>query len=543
VIESDLKANLRQAENHDVSVNVLLAPHIFPDWAYEEWPDLKADEPGHFIDYVIDHPKARELLAAHIRTAVPAMADFESLHSIGLSNEPGYRSTSDRWTQADWPAYLQERYDSIGALNETYGSDFGSFDAVPAGKNNLDPHPRTYDWMQFNNERFTAFHEWMANIVKEEAPDVPVHAKIMGHAIERRNSLIHNGIDPERFAAVTDINGNDDHVWPDKTPGMYPEYVGFYDLQTSFQEAPVYNSENHLIRNEDANYEPDMADHLRLSHWQGAIHRQGASTMWLWERTYDLEAHGGQAGSILNRPDGVAAIGHTTLDMNRLGAEIAALQDVPAAVGVLYSPAANVFAEGYQAALDKAYRGFSYEGKRVGFVSERQIRDGALAEYESIVLPAASHIQRETAAPLARAAAGDTTVVTIGDPPARDTRDRPLPEGPRATLADNVDRLAADAGRTRVRTALRERLREQGLQPVRVTGSGGSPLSHVEYRSATHDGRLLVNVANYTSESVTVQVRHTEGSLTNGRELIADTATGTSYRLDGRAPALLSFEP
>ena len=48
------------------------------------------------------------------------------------------------------------------------------------------------------------------------------------------------------------------------------------------KDAPVFNSENHVIFDREMRYIPP--EHVRAALWQEAIHGQSATTIWVWER-------------------------------------------------------------------------------------------------------------------------------------------------------------------------------------------------------------------------------------------------------------------
>jgi hypothetical protein len=547
VIDNDSHKHLQRAAEHDVAVSMMVSTHQFPQWAIEHWPEIASDNPGPFLKTVIDHPKARELFEVFLRTVVREIKDYESLHSITLSNEPTYSSESDQWTQEEWAAYLRAEYADLDELNAVYDSDYDSFDAVPAGASEMDPHPRTLDWSRFNNDRFAEWHAWLAETIHDEAPDVPVHAKIMGKTLRRRRDLINWGVDPEEFARqVPGYNGNDNGATPGidankESSGTLLDYVAFIDLQRSLKNAPIANSENHLIPNEDAYYEPRMRRHVALGHWQGFLHGQTFVTNWIWRRVYDTDAHQGAAGSVLNRPDVVAAIGKTTLDANRLGEELVAFQDVEPSVAVCYAPTAHVYEESYAETAQRAYEALSLEGRKVGFVSEPQVADGGLDDYDLVVLPLATHVRGETGTALADPPES-TTLVTIGQPPTHDGHDRELSADVRQSIADAAASIPADADRGAVRSALREHLPAASAPPARVVGTDGA-LGELEWRSVMHDGRLLVNVANYGSSAVEFRIERDGTTLADGQNLLAaEATTGETKQLGSRRAALFAFE-
>jgi beta-galactosidase GanA len=387
-----------------------------------------------------------------------------------------------------------------------------------------------------------AWHQWMADLVHDEAPDVPVHSKFINRTLTNRRGMVQNGIDPAQFT-FTEINGNDTYNTPAEGVTGFMEYNAAYDLQRSLSEAPVFNSENHPIPNEDTNYEPWLADHVGLAHWQGMVHGQGASTMWVWRRTYDQEANAGAVGSILNRPDAVAAIGTTTLDANRLGEELVALQDVEPDVAILYSVANVVYSEDYLRSIFRPYAALQFGGQPVGFVDENSVEASgdAFADYAAIVLPGVTHLPRATLRGLVSYVQNGGSVVVLGDVPERDTRDQSLPSGPQETLATNAATLGIEADHGAIRSAVAD----AGVSaPISVGDADtGDPIKGVEYHSVTHDGRRLVNIANYTRDAATVTITADGTAVSPDRELIAaEPVAGTTLEVPALNAKLFAIE-
>jgi hypothetical protein len=560
-IENRFIPLFENAEEHDVSVNILLAPHILPEFVFEEF-DVENANPG-FLGFDVFHPKVRELYRAHIDTAIPAIQDFDSLHSITLSNEPIYQYRDDERTRREWATFLARRHDAIETLNRRYSTDHDGFGDVPPPEieysrtvGELPGSAKLYDWARFNNERFAGWHEFLADLVHEHAPDLPVHTKMMGRTIKIRSSFLIDGIDPAEFTDFCAINGNDNWNYLDRRDHHnYTNYVKFYDLQSSLQSAPIFNSEDHLIRDGNTDYGPQTRKHVRMSRWQGAIHGCGASTMWIWKRT-DNESSGAYGG-ILHRPDCVVANGRTHLDLNRLASEVTAFQEAPADVAILYSLPATVHSEpqnAYFEWLDAAYRGFSYSGAEVDFVSEAAVQDGALAAYPLFVLPNVQSVERATADAIAGyAESGDGEILLVGDESAilrRDAYGQSLEEPQRSTVLDAATTI--DGGLTEqqrsgaipnaaFRTSVRERLRAHDRLDVVVRTPAGDVPRGVEWRSVSHDGRLLVNLTNVNTAPITVDVYGAGEPIDGARDVLNRRNREAPFELDELEPTLLSL--
>ncbi len=154
-LQSSILDVLKQAEESNVAVCVLLSPHYFPGWAIEKHPELA--EAGHgFQGYNIDHPVAREIIERFLRTVVPHITAYKSLNSFCLSNEPQYISRTEVSAKL-FHAWLKERHTSIDRLNALYGTNYTGFEQVPQATRD-DPDPPYIDWCEFNQERFLDWH-------------------------------------------------------------------------------------------------------------------------------------------------------------------------------------------------------------------------------------------------------------------------------------------------------------------------------------------------------------------------------------------------
>lgn len=501
-IQSDIVQVLQNAAANQVSVNLLVSPHYFPAWALAKWPELGISSNG-FIKFSVFHPMAQPIIEDYLRALIPLVEPYGSLHSITLTNESVYQTNKDPYALPFWHSYLSEVYGGdIAGLNRVYGSSYAAFSEVPMPAN-VSAAPQAYDYVLFNNDYFARWHEWMAGIIRELAPDLPVHAKIMG---DPWGSLSW-GVDIERFSEFSQINGNDNWNYINEGPKGFLEELSFYDMQTSFKKAPVFNSEHHVIADGDRVYTPEQAKHVRSVLWQSAIHGRGASTLWVWERTYDEASS--REGSILHRPDAVAAAGRSNLDLNRLAREVTAFQNEQSQAAILYSTASAVFSGDYDNVLLRSYEALSYSGEKVGFISEKQAAGGGLSAYKLLVVPAASRVETATLAAIKAFQEQGGRVLVIGSHSLEKT-----PRGENQSAADrNAVLLQADYITAVNGTAaqLRDYLQPilADLNPGRLLlgdPSTGAMPYNVEWRSVSYQGGTLVNVVNYGNETVLAAV-------------------------------------
>jgi len=542
-INSDIRQVLQRAEAHDIAVNLLISPHYFPAWALSRWPELNVPNSGG-IKFSIFHPTAQAIIADYLAALIPAVDDYDSLHSITLTNEPTYDTRVDPYALPAWHAYLADVYEGqIAGLNAAYQSAYVGFDDVPM-PSGMTPDRRTYDYVLFNQDYFASWHEWLAGVIHDLSLELPVHAKIMG---DPKGSLAW-GIDVERFSEMSQINGNDNWNYIHEGAKGFMEELSFYDMQASFREAPVFNSEHHVIADGDAQYIPEQARHVRASLWQSAIHGRSASTFWIWERTYNPAAS--SEGSILHRPDVVAAIGRTNLDLNRLAEEVTALQHEEPLVAILYSTASGIYAPDYHQVLLRAYEALSYSGQKVGFVSEKQAAAGGLDDYKILVVPQATHVEAATLTAIRAFAEDDGELLLIGAG-ALATR----PDGTPSSTVDLADvqshAVTVAAGRSAAQlredlqpllhSAVPGHLQVVDAASVPPSGSSLAPAGDVAWRTVTLEGRTLLNVMNYgVAPTVAAAIQDGERAVAF-RDLISGSTWGDELTLAPMMPYLLEI--
>jgi len=121
------------------------------------------------------------------------------------------------------------------------------------------------------------------------------------------------------------------------------------------------------------------------------VHGRTLSSIWVWESAWP--------GTILYhsvgwRPDVLAAVGRTNLDLNRLAYEVTALQNAKSDVAVLYSKSSRVF--DYTNVTETMYDAYQYaalSGQRVDFVTENDIAK-KLGDYKLLILPKTSRLPK-----------------------------------------------------------------------------------------------------------------------------------------------------
>ena len=485
---------LDRARDNGARVCLLISPHYFPDWAYKKWPEL-AVERGGFLKVATDAPQVRDIYRQQLEALIPLIKDHPALQSICLSNEPvSFHSEQDPFRKPLWRAYIEHKHGTVAALNAAYGTQYASFDDVPHPKMEFGENPAAlYDGVRFNQECFSGWHAWMVDTIHAMAPSLPCHAKVMLLPTDRGTVLW--GTDPWEFAQLSQMNGNDcpfmqsaeNSRWASDATGQNM----YYDLQRSMKRVPIFNTENHIIRDREEGH--ITGEHIYTTIWQGAVHGQGASTTWVWECSYDPKSD--FEGSILHRPCCAAAMNRCALDLMRCAKEVAALQNEQPRVAILYSNASMVWDPNCVPMRARVYTALNFCGVPIGFITDEQVAAGLLDQYKCLVVAGAEHASRAAVEGIRKFAEGGGTVLAYGSKNlTADEYGHEIAPPPFAAVLERVRESEMPA----LRNALLERLQALGIGPAVVvrTPQGELPWG-VEWRMASLDRLWVINLVNY----------------------------------------------
>lgn len=492
---------LDAAVTNNVMVNILLSPHYFPGWALAKWPEL--GQGGGNPGYCVDLPQAKFVIEKFLRVVIPMFKDKRALHSFCLANEPNFSRSQDCVnTKALWAAWLKSNHRTIGELNACYGSHYLSFDDVPIP--GMD-RPEFYDYCVFNEERFAAWHKWMADVIHSMAPQALVHSKIQLEAavMSRWYHKSSWGIDPELFARDMDLNGNDDIILEPEGGtdwALHWQYQNIgYDIQRSMAAKPIFNSENHPTLDGFRSYVPP--ERFRTALWQGAIHGQGATTIWVWERGSSPTDWMG--GNVMDRPGCAEAVGVTCLDLNRFAREVTALQQVEAPVAIVYSDTSMKPDRRYSQSLETLYTALNFSGIKIDFITQRQLLAGKGREYKWILVPAATELSPEAMAMLAR-----LCLAVAGDGLAKDCYGKATPDELLNRIRLRALYLDAKWSAKKLQPVLAGELARLKVLPKwrMVDADTGQPIWGVEWLPAEVRGHTVINAVNLLNKPVRVNI-------------------------------------
>jgi len=551
-----LLKTLDRAEKLNISVNVLVSPHYFPGFLYDLYPEIKVTQPG-FIDFDVTNPVVTEVVTAYLEALIPLIKDSPALHSICLTNEPEFHSVAVKNNPEltkRWGDYLKEQYGDIHRLNAVYGTTYTDFYKIPMPVSSSDASaPKDdasaiyNDYIMFNYLVFGDFHKFLAETIKDSAPEVPLHTKMQNpffitdyRGVGGSREISYRGNDYEYLNTFLDINGNDsvsnyytDHWFKDLEKSF------FYDMQRSSKDVPVYNSEEHLQWAGNTYFGYEKARQAYNDLWQGAIHGRSASTMWIWDRAYDPAST--NYNSMLHRPDMLEAVAKASLDMNRLAKEITKIQQKKPDVALFYSQESRNVNLSFVGTLFKVYESAVMSGQKVGFVTDKSIDN--LSDYKVLVMADARSVSDYAAEKIASFAENGGKVLLIGSNNCKYNEHKEIPSGRSAVIrrieayADTVSTFVSiDSLKTWFYGAAGDNVKL-------VDGSTGKALGKTEWQWVYDGYDILISVTNYSwsdYENVKVLINGVEREVS--ADLITDEYLGETFNLVAHEPRLLRIE-
>lgn len=560
-----VKSVFERAENSDVSVVLLLCMHYFPSFVYDMDSTVANSAPAEFVGFMPfnpTHPLVKEVLTAFINALVPAVKDYNSLNSICLSNEPAfYANETSAYYLPIYRQYLEDKYTTVENMNAAYDTTYSSFDDVnmPASTDRTSDERKkiTYfnDYRLFNESIMTEYHKNLADAVKAVDNSLLLHTKQMTamNAIGHSGNRIQTGINNEKLSKFMDLNGCDAWAYYGEEKDPLLAKTMWYDYMTSVKNAPVVNSEDHILKDyrteltrNDDEYKMNMADL-----WQGAIHGRGGTVIWLWDK--GDRSKGGTSHyntNITRRADYIAGIGKIALDLNRLSGEITAIQQAKPRVAILYSDS-SLTQNPY--ALNAGY--IAYEkavtyGEKVFFVTEEEPELlNANNDFKLLVVPCSNYMKAETLQEIKTFIDGGGKVLMLnaenkqwlnenGKPHNSAVLQSVIDGSTSASFSKGNDMYTEDTG-GEVSAALDTALEALEAKEIELTATNGN----IEWQQAPYGQKQVINICNHGNSSVEVTLN--VGPMYDAAEtvdLITGKKVGGSFVVQPNEPMLLSVK-
>lgn len=567
-VKTEIIPVLEQAEKANVAVCLLLSPHYAPNWFLQKYPELKSRNVG-FLKYNIYHPKAKEMVEVHLRAVLSLVKDYPVLQSICISNEPVFNTALDAEgtdsvshdllptaerenyekasTKVQWQEHLKEKFQTIAELNQQWHTDYAAFSEVHMPLEE-EQTPRFYEWYTWNNQMFAGWHRWMAEIVRDIAPNLPVQAKFMPvfgtSELPYHRRFLRYGVDPELFADFTDISGNDAWSFEGKSHLPLSYKLAWYDLLASIKKMPIQNSEDHVIEDRDTFYGAIQAKRIYGDIWQGALHGRTSTQLWVWERSN--VPHATANGSILHRPDCVEAVGRAALDLNRLAEEATALQNCERKAALLYSQPSRIYTKEYIADLFRAYEGVLFSGNRPHFLTEKQI--DRLSDFRVLLVAGVTHTEPKVLAAI-KAFQEKGGIVILVDRDKTVLKRNPYDQPADLQVAEAIYQKAVWIEGDRSGISPNPQFSEQISQMLNqytesefiVKSSEGN--YNIEWTEAECNGEKILNIISHDGKrNRKIQIYRNGILQEHMTEMISGAHVGAEIELRPYQPILLKFE-
>ncbi len=522
----ELKQVLQEANEKNMTVSLNIAIHYWPWFTIEGYEN--ATIAGNFTGNLnYSHDRVREVTDYFLQNFLPYIKDEPALHSVILGNEPGYGTLNNAaFYEPLFRQYLRELYnDDISRLNETYGSDYASFDEVTFEEvkqgdqqnwltfgidlSKYEPTPIFYDWVNFNNDTYYDWAAFLYNTVKRYAPEVKTSIKQLAstwrYDHDYFRQFIRNGVEPEHIAQVTDFNGCDAQGNLNNEEQSLSTKMRWYDYLTSIDNVAVFNSEDHVFPDDSDNIHPHIATWCGATVWQSAIHGCPTKVTWNWYTTWPKGS--GLYGSMMVRPDATAAQAKATLDLNRLGFEVKALTDAKAEVAVLDSLSSHALDRIFENVSYNAWQSSCYSGQRTDFVTEKQAAEGKLSQYKIVLLPKCDRVKKSTLDALNTYVNNGGRVILFGeDSLLYDEYGNPHDAADYETIRSSAkivpiqwEGLSMTSPTNKeIRDMLWSEFESLGMNTVRlVDARTNETVYDVEWECVDYNGDLLININNY----------------------------------------------
>ncbi len=491
---------LEVAEENNVYVDFLLSPHYFFDDIVKMY-DIPYTGVM-FLNYNVNAPVAKQIIEDYIRNILPIIKDYPALKSITLTNEPAFdtKLCGDFYNE-DWWNYLRERYNNnIEELNEAYNATYSDFTEVSQQASSATP-AHNYDYTIFTQTVFAGWHRWMAEIVKEIAPEIPISIKEFAYLRYQPTNMMAFSMNHEMLDFI-DINGCDCYNEMGNGTGPYDKEL-WYDYMQSIWDLPVIDTENHNLADGSENYNEFAATHVYKDIFNGTVHGRSNAISWILARNADKNSQ--VRGNIHYRPDALCSASDALNDLNRLTDEVVALREEPKEVAILYSVPSLYNDDSHPQALNQVYGAIINNGRIPRFVVESQL--DKFDRYDIIIVPNSYWIKDATLERLAQYIKDGGKVLIAGEEClAKNDKNLDVDADVRKFVFDNskVIEFMAMRGSTsddnveRLNSAYRELLKESGKYYAEVIDvETGKNAKDVEYLLGVNESKIIVNIVSH----------------------------------------------
>jgi hypothetical protein len=376
VVPANIVAEAKMASENNLAYDILFSPHDTPGWALAKWPDIDPsarrrgaapDQPlspkNQYMPWNVDHPEFRKILADHARIMSTALKGNPALASYDLCNEMWYLCHGD-FDPSAFRARLQQRYQTIAALNKAWGTQFADFKDVQFQANS---ETSTADLYEYNQYRVTEFFRWYTAELRKHDDKHPIYGKVHGCW---RQMIGINKAELTKFFTAADSDvypriGNDEE---NLIADMWTAAMVTQEYRSLAPDKPQIDSEQHMIwYHQIVTY-----DFIRSLLWWRAILGLDANYAWVWSRTCENIEE-----CIFTQPWAFNALSQFALDVERLAVPVDQFQQVKPDVLLIEAGDKTPY----------AYKLCAFTGYAFDLLPREALTPDVLKGYKTILLP------------------------------------------------------------------------------------------------------------------------------------------------------------
>jgi len=514
---------------------------------------------GSFIPYNYHAEEIRPYVKEYLKAIVSLLKDCKGVCDVYIYNEPDWDCKVDpEYFLPLYHDFLKEKYGTIEALNEAYGTDYGNFAVIEMPKDYIADSLYFYDYSRFNTGILYDIFEYSYDAAKETAPEMNISVGKL---------TIHNGYADspaylsrgeatfEDYGRVSDVFGCDAYsCYFKRTEQPIDGKMMIYDLASNLTGLPVANTEDHVQTDKIGQYPMDVVgQNISTDIWNGCFHNRAESLIWIYANTYSPSSY--RWGGIGMRPDALSLVNKAALDANRLAKEITAVKDREADVLMLYSEASRHYNRGYLNTSYYPYIAALRNGLKVEFAGETQLEKINADKYKLLVIPNAVNVKRETLERILSYVKDGGKLILMGEDSLKfDEENRPHDTAIVNEIHNNVAYylpVVMNAGGTaalspngdEAEAALVHMAKELGMLKVQVVdATTGEKIDTVEYEVGEYDGSVLVNITNYEWVDRDVKIYLNGEVVKTMTEMRDNEAYNEVITLKGHVPAFVKLK-
>ena len=530
-------------EAKGANMAILFNPNIcyMPGWVYEQHPETKPNDElwwakhvdggwwGGYINAPLESPNMRKLWGKYYDGIIPMTRDEPHLLLYWLKNEPRYWSRTPMYLE-QFRARMQEKYESVDALNAVWDTSFETFAKVDWPSE--DNKPGHYDWVDFHHNGVSDFFAWQRDQVKKHAPDAVTSNKPQTPFMWLSSPPEDVGTDYEAQAELYEVPGFDStQAFCDTTDTVkFLTHGGnmLLDFWTSVApNKPYANLEQHQMPPAASDDTPPLeytqpADvvfrFIQLTNWQQFLHGVRLNTFWFWFNKMDSGGH----RPITMQPTVLYANSKSALDLRRLARYVARFP-ARSEIAIYFSkPSLFLDAPNHAPALKQVYAGLYFLDTPVGFITDKMLSKGIDKNVKLLVIPQAMYVADEIYQAIERyAKTGRKLVIVDSSSLTRNEKNQPrqiesllkLPNVTVQQTGQSIKQIWQEFD------ALLDECRVE--RPVRVINSAGKPVWEMECRTVQDGNRRLIYLINMSQETQEVSLKTAE-AISRAKDLIAD---------------------